>query len=311
MGPKQPEISIIIPCYTYGRYLPETLKSLLDQTFSDWECVLVANGSDALTLQVIQVFVDKDSRFRKLSTQNHGPSAARNEGIQASRGRYIQLLDADDILENRKFEVQSSYLHAQPETGVVYGEVRYFTDGAPEQWRRSLHLPDREWMPKVSGKGSLLVNTLLRFNIMTIHAPLVRREMMDLVGCMDEALSGFEDWDLWLRMAMSDVQFTFLPVAGSLSLVRTHPGSLNQDRSTMRQYLLRVWEKALESGQLNLKQRVYVWSRMEEEFGEMVLARRTGQAMLSPRSRLVLWAGVPFIYPVVKLGRYLRNLSKS
>ena len=61
MGPKQPEISIIIPCYTYGRYLPETLKSLLDQTFSDWECVLVANGSDALTLQVIQVFVDKDS----------------------------------------------------------------------------------------------------------------------------------------------------------------------------------------------------------------------------------------------------------
>lgn len=311
MGPKQPEISIIIPCYTYGRYLSETLTSLLGQTFADWECVLVANGSDALTLQVIQEFVEKDSRFRKLPTQNRGPSAARNEGFQASRGRYIQLLDADDLLENRKLEVQSSYLNAQPETALVYGEVRYFTDGAPEKLRRSLHLPDRDWMPKVSGRGTRLVSALLRYNIMTIHAPLFRRDLMVQVGCLDEALSGFEDWDLWLRMAMTGAQFAFLPADGSLSLVRTHPGSLNQDRSTMRQYLLRVWEKALESGQLNLKQRVYVWSRMEEEFGEMVLAGRTGQAILSPKNRLVLWTGVPFIYPVVKLSRYLRNLSKS
>jgi glycosyltransferase involved in cell wall biosynthesis len=309
METKRPDISIIVPCYTYGRFLPETLRSLEEQTFADWECILVANGSDDLTLQVIREHVGRDPRFREVVVTNRGPAAARNEGLRSSTGRLIQFLDADDLLEPRKLESQRMFLDEHPEVDLVYGEVCYFTHGEPDRLRSSLHLPEQEWMPGTSGKGPVLVNALIRYNIMTVHAPLFRRELLVKVEGMDESLSGFEDWDLWLRMALAGAMFRFLPAAGTRSLVRTHPESLNQDRHTMRRYLLRVWEKALGSGHLTIRQRLFVWSRMEEEFGAMVAAGRTRQAYLNSRTRFTLWIGFPFIYPMMKAIRFVRNHS--
>lgn len=307
MESKSPVVSVIIPCYTYGRFLPETLSSILAQSFKEWECILVANGSDQLTREEIRRHAGMDKRFRVLSVDNRGPAAARNAGAGVAKGRYIQFLDADDLLEPDKLGVQSDFLEAHPEIGLVYGEVRYFTHGAPRALRRSLNPPDREWMPKVSGTGRRLIDALLRYNIMTMHAPLLRKGLLDQVGGMDESLRGFEDWDLWMRMALTGAEFAFHPAPGSLALVRTHPGSLNQDQNTMRRYLLRVWEKALESGRLGIGQRLFVWARMEEEFAAMTWAGRSGQAMLSGSTRLRLRLGMPLFFPLMKLARFFRH----
>lgn len=224
------------------------------------------NGSTDNTKDVCTNFVNQDNRFRYYETDNDGPAAARNRGLEQAKGDYIQFLDADDLLEKDKLKVQTDFLQKNANIDLVYGEVRYFTDENPSLRKLSLWEPDRKWMPEISGSGFKLIKALVKYNIMTIHAPLFKASVLKECGYMDEELRGFEDWDLWLQMALHGKAFAFINSPVSRALVRSHPGSLNRDKSTMRKYLFLVWLKALRSGKLPLILWPYVLFRFEEEF---------------------------------------------
>lgn len=305
-------MSIIIPCYNYGRYLSAALDSLLAQSLRDWECILVNNGSTDSTIEVCESYCKKDSRFIYIESENRGPAHARNVGIRRSSGTYIQFLDSDDLLEANKLATQVSYIEKHGDVDLVYGEVRYFTDSDPSGRNLSLWKPHRDWMPKISGNGFHLIKALAKYNIMSIHAPLFRRSALRDCGLMDESMWGFEDWDFWFRMALHGKKFIFRTEAESLSLVRSHEVSLNKDRTGMRKYLLNVWLKAMKSGRLPLTLWPYVLFRFEEEFWNSLVSGSSikGLAIDFP-VKLISLLVLPLFLPMIVIVKVTRFIIKS
>ena len=91
-------VSIIIPCYNQADYLPETLESIIQQTYPDWEAIIVNDGSPDNTEEIALQYTQKDSRFKYYKKENGGLSSARNYGIHRANGKYIIPLDSDDLI---------------------------------------------------------------------------------------------------------------------------------------------------------------------------------------------------------------------
>jgi glycosyltransferase involved in cell wall biosynthesis len=108
-----PLVSIIIPAYNYSHFLFETLGDIQKQTYQNWECIIVDDGSSDNTKEVVAQIVKKDQRFIYIYQNNKGPNAARNNGINHSKGEFIQFLDADDKMEHHKLEVQVKFFSGE------------------------------------------------------------------------------------------------------------------------------------------------------------------------------------------------------
>ena len=103
-------VSIITPCYNGEKYIPQTIRSVLAQTWENWEMIIVDDGSSDSSAQIIRSFAEADSRIRLLQQENAGSAAARNAGIRAARGRYLALLDADDLWEPEFLQRQLEFM---------------------------------------------------------------------------------------------------------------------------------------------------------------------------------------------------------
>jgi glycosyltransferase involved in cell wall biosynthesis len=223
-----PAVSIIIPCFNYGHYLDKALGSVQSQSYQDWECIVVDDGSTDNTRAVAQSFVSTDSRIRYLYQANSGLSAARNQGIRASNGLLVQLLDADDLIESDKLRIQAEFLLENPHVDVVYGDARFFSDEKCAVLTRAAGGVDNDWMPRISGRGEPLLAELLQKNIMVVQAALTRRSVYSRVGMFDESLYSHEDWEFWLRCANAGSSFFYLAARNTSSLVREHPSSMSK-----------------------------------------------------------------------------------
>ncbi|MGC8862355.1 MAG: glycosyltransferase family 2 protein, partial [Armatimonadota bacterium] len=93
-----PVVSVVVPCYNRGTLIRGTIDSVMRQTIQDWECIIVNDGSTDDTEEVIRDLAAADSRIKCISQTNRGPAGARNRALGEVRGRYVQLLDADDII---------------------------------------------------------------------------------------------------------------------------------------------------------------------------------------------------------------------
>jgi glycosyltransferase involved in cell wall biosynthesis len=232
--PGHPVVSVIIPTRDYAQYLPEAFESVRAQTFADWECVVVDDGSTDETRAILTKWAAEDVRVRFTRQPRRGLSAARNRGLALCRGRYVQFLDADDLLVSTKLERHVEALDRAPEIEIVYGPTRYFDDEDPRRvLRDGLRSDDLGSLRPVSGSGSDVLERLLDANIMTVAAPLVRRSMLGEVGGFDEGLGRLEDWDLWLRCAVAGKRFLFVPSEDPVALIRVHAGSLIDVRTSM------------------------------------------------------------------------------
>ncbi|MFP3591675.1 glycosyltransferase family 2 protein [Chryseobacterium sp. SIMBA_038] len=128
------KVSIIVPCYNQSSFLDKCLQTVLEQTFQDWECIIVNDGSKDNTEAVAKIWVEKDSRFQYLYKENGGLSSARNAGMKISKGEYLFFLDSDDHLTNNQ-AIQTFISHLKnEEMDVVCGDLEYFfTDGRKER----------------------------------------------------------------------------------------------------------------------------------------------------------------------------------
>lgn len=241
-----PRVSVIVPCYNYGRFLPQMAESLRAQTCSDWECLIVDDGSTDESPTVIAALAAEDSRFRALSQKNAGPSAARNTGLSAARGDYIQFLDADDLLQRRKLELQTGFLDSHAETGLVYSDVGYFTDADAEAGVMTLIAKEFP-IGKINLDAEPLL-ALMDHNFFVINAPLFRRSLLsDGLMPFDPKLAAVEDWDFWFRLARAGHHFRAVGGPDSFALVRYHTTSYSQNRRRMLEATLRLREKITQS----------------------------------------------------------------
>jgi glycosyltransferase involved in cell wall biosynthesis len=228
-----PLVSVIIPTYNYGRFVAGAIESIQSQSLHAWECIVVDDGSTDDTREVVAAIARKDDRVRYVHQANQGLSAARNTGIRHAAGSYIQLLDADDFLESSKLEVHANYLEHHPDAGLVYGGMRYVSARTGDERLACTAHSHGPWMKGISGSGKHLLRRLLQDNIMVVNCALVRRTVIDRCGPFNERLRANEDWEYWIRCALSDTRFVYLPGEGTLALVRCHAGSMSRDASRM------------------------------------------------------------------------------
>jgi glycosyltransferase involved in cell wall biosynthesis len=187
-----PRISVIIPCYNHGRYLPEAVASVVAQTFGDWELIIVDDGSTDDSAAVAEQLIARypQYRMRLLRQANQGLSPSRNNGIRVARGAYILPLDADDQIEPDMLAATLAVLERRPEVGFVYTDVRMFGE------------ENRIWS---GGPYSL---DKLRFDCPMTPITLFRKHAWDATDGFRSDLypQGYEDWDFWLSLAAAGWQ---------------------------------------------------------------------------------------------------------
>jgi len=203
-------------------FLPDSIGSIINQTYQNWECIIIDDGSTDNSKEIIQEFCDKDSRINYFLQVNSGPTVARNYGVRLAKGELIQFLDADDLLEKSKLEMHVAAFNRDPDCDIVYGSVKYFTTSNPSKFYDSLDLKSGPWMKNISGSGDVMIMELLRGNIMETSSPLVRKLLFDRLGTMNEELFFNEDWELWARFALGNAKFCFNDSIGTLVLRRAH-----------------------------------------------------------------------------------------
>ncbi len=238
-----PLVSVVMPTYNYAQFIGEAIRSLQSQTYQNWECLIVDDGSTDATPDVVAELVRHDARVKSFRQQNQRQAAAKNLGLQNARGKYVLFLDADDLVEPRKLESQVDYLENHSEVDIVYGGVRYFTAAGVDESLHSVDEDNLPWMPEISGQGREMIAVLLRKNTMVINAALVRRAVIDEVGSFDERLPPAEDWDYWLRCAVAGKTFQYEDVEGARALVRAHSVSSSRNRVGMYNSMRLMREK--------------------------------------------------------------------
>ena len=229
MSDSTPRVSVVVPCFNYGHLLAETLTDLQSQSFQNWECIIVDDGSTDNTAEVEIDFSNKDSRFKYCYQKNAGLSAARNTGIKNAEGEFIQLLDADDLLAKYKFKIQLAIFAEFDSIDIVYSEVRYFYSETPQLLRFSMEGEDKPWMLGVDSSNQIeLKELLIRRNLGAVNSPLTRKTVFDRVGLFNTNLKSVEDWEFWFRCAFKNIQFKFHSSEGAFALVRLHSNSMSR-----------------------------------------------------------------------------------
>ena len=206
-----PRVSVIIPTYNRAGLLRAAIDSVLAQTFSDLELLVVDDGSTDDTQAMMRDF--NDPRILYIRQENKGRSAARNVALARARGAYIAFLDSDDTYLPEKLALQVRYMDAHPDTGMVYTSAHCVdTAGKPLA---------RDYIASVSGH---IYRDIAFFRPVTITLPtvMVRRALLERTGGFDEAMHRFEDTDMWRRLSKLTV-IDAMP-AFTCNLL-THPGN--------------------------------------------------------------------------------------
>jgi glycosyltransferase involved in cell wall biosynthesis len=234
--PVSPAISIIIPAYNAEKTISETILSVIRQTYSNWELIVIDDGSKDCTSQVIRQY-EKDVRIIYFLQPNGGVSAARNNGIARARGNFIAFLDADDVWLENNLQVKHQILSANPEIDFVFGNM-YLTD-------ESLNII----RVNPSGTDKNMLTELLKWEMVVIPCPsgnlLIRKKCFDEGIRFDEQLSTAADQDFSIYLSEKyRGRYVDLP----LMKYRRTPFSMSKNISLMEKDHIAVYKKAYKRG---------------------------------------------------------------
>lgn len=223
-----PKVSIIIPCFNRSFFLGDTLKSVSSQTFENWECIIVNDGSVDNTESISQEWCKKDSRFRYFFIRNSGVSMARNFGIKMAKGEYIAFCDDDDFWTEEKLEKQVKVLDDNYSFGVVTGNIAYVNENGIKTGKIKSH--------RGYNHGNIFKNLLLKNRTSTVTL-LLRREIFEKVGFFNPDFNFAEDWELWRRISY---YYKFYFIDEIFAFVRLHNGNVttNTSKTVFERFLL-------------------------------------------------------------------------
>jgi glycosyltransferase involved in cell wall biosynthesis len=224
-----PLISVIMPVYNGEKTIRETIESVFNQTFPDWELIVINDGSQDATLEILNSI--QDPRLRVFSYPNAGQATSRNRGISQACGEYISFIDADDLWTPDKLEAQLQVLQANPQAAVAYSWTKCI-DEVGQVSRRGSH---------ISVTGDVYKNLLVVNFLENGSNPLIRRQALNEIGSFDESLTPAEDWDLWLRLA---ARYHFEVVSSPQILYRVSVKSATANVWRLEAACLEVIERA-------------------------------------------------------------------
>ena len=234
-----PRVSAIIPTYNRKAFVLEAVGSVLEQTYGDYELIVVDDGSEDGTGEALQKYGEN---VRYTYQDHNGVSQARNHGLELAEGEFIAFLDSDDLWLPEKLGVQVAFMDEHPEARICY------TD---EIWiRRGVRVNPRKKHAKYSGE---IYPQCLPLCIISPSSALMRRELFEEVGTFDPSFPVCEDYDLWLRVA---ARFPVFFIPQHLIVKRGgHLGQLSQRGWGNDRYRVRALVKILEMGTLSPQMR--------------------------------------------------------
>ncbi|MEH1944561.1 MAG: glycosyltransferase [Nostoc sp.] len=224
-----PKISVIIPAYNSEKTVKHTIQSVLNQTFTDLELIVINDGSQDSTLEVVTQI--QDSRIKVFSYSNAGGNVSRNRGLNRAVGEFVSFLDADDLWTPDKLESQLKALQENISAKVAYSWTDYI--GANGQFI----LSGKRINENQNVYEKLLINNFLENG----SNPLIDRKALITLGGFDESLSAAQDWDMWLRLAS---KFDFICVPSVQILYRISPYSVSSNLVRQEKACLQVLERA-------------------------------------------------------------------
>lgn len=227
-----PAFSIVIPCYNAETTLTETLRSVVRQTFQDFEVIVLDDGSSDQTSKIAHKFAEVDSRFRLIQLENGGPSRARNIGaMYFSKGQFVAFLDGDDQWSKDKLATCLARLSAPNAPDGVYSQIAFFCDKPSDARTRSTVI-----------QGQLAVEDLLKENtVCTMSNVVICRQAMHRSGGFDPDIVHGEDLEWLVRLVSGGSRVEAIDEC--LTYYRTNSEGLSADLNAMRT----GWQSALES----------------------------------------------------------------
>lgn len=223
------QVSVIIPVYNGEKTIRETVDSVFKQTFSDFELIVINDGSKDGTLEILASV--EDSRLKVFSYLNAGASVSRNRGFSHSEGDFIAFLDADDLWTPDKLEAQWKALQENPDAAVAYSWSD-FVDESGKFLRQGSHS---------TVSGNVYEKLLLADFLDNGSNPLIRRQAFMEVGGFDESLAAGQDWDLYLRLA---ARYNFVVVPLPQILYRVSANSISSNVMRLESGCLKAIERA-------------------------------------------------------------------
>lgn len=216
---REPKFSVVIPAYNASAYITDCLNSVLAQSETDFEVIVVNDGSTDNTAQMVSTFTD--ARIQLIYRPNGGLAAARNTGIHAAKGEFVAFLDADDRWCEEKLAAHRQALEADPTASVSY------------DWSAFIDVKgDRTGLLMAQTQNLLTHEALLLKNYLgNGSTSVVRRSVLEANNGFDESLYRLVDQELWVRLAFHGHHFRLVP--RQLTEYRIHPGSFTADTERM------------------------------------------------------------------------------
>ncbi len=229
---KIPKVSVIISTYNRSKYVTEAIVSVLNQTYKDFEIIVVDDGSTDNTKIVLKPYMGK---IKYIYKENEGCASARNVGIRNSTGEFVTFLDSDDLFERDKLEIQIKFFEDNPKVDFVYSDCCIFYEGssAPPQLHHAINLESKD-----------VDIAQLFFPYPNIHIPtiLIRRKCLENLGLFSETLFD-EDSNFFMRAAIHcQVRYLQKPIAK----IRKHIGCRSLDRVEVFKSIIKSSEMLLE-----------------------------------------------------------------
>jgi glycosyltransferase involved in cell wall biosynthesis len=247
-------VSIIMPAFNAERYIEESIKSALAQSYPNFELIIINDGSTDRTLEVIERI--EDSRIRVIHQPNAGVATARNSGIKKSRGEFIAFLDSDDLWHPLKIQKQVEALTSFPDVGLSYTDTYLFRDKQSNCFYRPY--------TELNNLSNIYLR-LLTHNFIHTLTVMVRANLLYAMDSpeFDPNLFGTEDWDFWIRLVQ---ETKVLHIQEKLAYYRIHSQGISKNFLRHHAEEFKVLEKHIFGGN-NLPEHVIklAYYRWEQE----------------------------------------------
>ena len=207
-----PQVSVVMAVYNERSHLEEAVQSILNQTFEDYEFIIINDGSTDGSREVLERFADQDSRIRLVHQENQGLALSLNRGISMASGRYVARMDGDDVSYPQRFERQVRFLRGHPEVGVLGTKVKYIDVNGQV---------NGEW-PLPTDPDEIAWHLLFN-NCLAHSSVMARRAILEELNGYAEWMPVAQDYELWTRV-VNHWRITNLPV--TLLKLRRHEGSV-------------------------------------------------------------------------------------
>ena len=222
-----PKISVIIPTYNRGQYITQALESVLNQTFHDYEIIVIDDGSTDNTQEILKKF---EGKIISLRQDNQGISNTRNRGINESHGVYITFLDSDDFWAPDKLEEQVKILDAYPKVGIVYARMPIINERGEKIGMKPAGVSGKNFKELLEVWGDIPTSTVM-----------TRRDCFEKAGLFESPLEPMEDIDMWIRIARF---YDLYEIENKvLAYYRRHEEQITSKKTRVYNGLLRIYTK--------------------------------------------------------------------